>query len=145
MDECSEIEAGGEVRTIKDATARQSITDLTQSVNENFARLGVRYVSPQVSISVDTPTQVTFSIQNVPKGKYLVILGVSSGDGGAVYWIVRDGWVYGKVAQTGYDATVSAPFDIINHKGGVFSKTYNIQAQGTGAAKKCSLYLICIG
>ena len=145
MEECSEIEAGGEVRTIKDATARQSITDLTQSVNNNFARLGVRYVSPQVSISIDSPIQATFSIQNVPKGKYLVILGVTSGDGGVVNWIVRDGWVYGKVAQTGYDATVSPPFDIINHNGGNLSKTYNIQAQGTGASKKCSLILICIG
>lgn len=145
MAECSEIEAGGEVRIVKDATARQSITELTQTVNENFAKLGNRFATAQQPIYSEQETQITFSIENLPKGKYLVALIANSGSGGAVQWTVRGGWVYGKVVESNWDVEISPPFDIINHNGGNLSKIYSIQATGQGESKKCNLSLICIG
>ena len=109
MAECSEIEAGGEVRIVKDATARQSITELTQTVNENFAKLGNRFATAQQPIYSEQETQITFSIENLPKGKYLVALIANSGSGGAVQWTVRGGWVYGKVVESNWDVEISPP------------------------------------
>ena len=39
MAECSEIEAGGEVRTVKDATARQGVAENTNAIEEIIEKI----------------------------------------------------------------------------------------------------------
>lgn len=77
MAECSEIEAGGEVRTIKDATARQGVATNVAAIteiNNKVSPIGTvikNTTTPSISASSSGKTEY-IRIADVPPGTYLV-------------------------------------------------------------------------
>lgn len=79
MAECSEIEAGGEVRTIKDATARQSLIYSTSEVNTKRTWINNKPIYRKVLVVEQNITSDTTIPSTIPDDadEYWIDYGIS--------------------------------------------------------------------
>lgn len=128
MAEVSEIDAGGEVRIIKDATARQGVENNANTIATMKQQLGRGFsttITNQTFPARETKT-IQISFPDLPKGRYLMFMMLANNNN-------TTGHVYEYTGFFGFfDFNWSASKQITNanvilHNGGTFNYAAEFQ------------------
>ena len=148
MAECSEIEAGGEVRTIKDATARNGVAANAADIATIKARIGDSYtvVSRNNTLPSQQNTTVRVHFNNLPKGKYLPFLTISNNNAtaGEVYEYTG----FNGIFKFGWSSTQTYPnIDFKTTNGGAYNYDLILKQTLSSAVSTVdiTLTMLCVG